>query len=467
VTLLGWKWHLNAATAELFYLLVIALQSRHGPFSASCLTCIVATLTLDYFFFPPVLTLRITHPNDGFTLATFLIIALINTRLASRAEEALQVARRHQGELQQVYEAARELLVLEPTEIVPLRTAEIFYRVFDLAAVCIFDGATTEAHTKGQSTHHLVEQTRRAYFRDEDSDDPSNDISLRRLQTAGKTIGALGLKGPADPQFIAGPLAALANAALERSRALQDASQAAAAAQAEIFRTAILDALAHEFKTPLATILTLIGGFREARAFAPQDIEMADTIESQVTRLNSLTNRLLRMARIGSEEVTPRMELTDLEASAKRIIQQAATQYSEERILFVSAGGKATVLADVELLHLAFTQLVDNALKYSPPASVVSVRISLENGWAVVRVENEAAPIPPAERDRIFERFYRGAAIRDNVSGAGLGLYVARKIAVAHGGGVDLELNSSGNKVVFYLRLPFRSDDAHDERSHN
>ena len=259
VTFLGWKSHLNAATVELFYLLIVALQSRAGSFLVSFLISVTATLALDYFFFPPVLTFRIAYPIDGFTLATFLVIAIINTQLVTRAEEALKVARRRQKELERIYEVARELLALEPTSIIPLKTVGIFRKVFGLRAACIFDGSTAEAHTDGQSAHDLTRQTRQAYFLNQESDNRLTAISLRQLRISGKITGMLGLEGLAEPEFVAGPLTVLANATLERSQALENAARAAAAAQAEVFRTAILDALAHEFKTPLATILTLIG----------------------------------------------------------------------------------------------------------------------------------------------------------------------------------------------------------------
>ena len=147
-----------------------------------------------------------------------------------------------------------------------------------------------------------------------------------------------------------------------------------------------------------------------------------------------------------------------------RIARQFSLQGSERQISLAGDHKEAAVLADRDLLHLALTQLIDNALKYSPPDSVVSVSVSVENGYVITRVQNESSSIGASERDRIFERFYRGTATRDNVSGAGLGLYVARKIAMAHGGNVGLDESSPDNSVVFYLRLPISGDDSHHVR---
>jgi two-component system sensor histidine kinase KdpD len=113
-------------------------------------------------------------------------------------------------------------------------------------------------------------------------------------------------------------------------------------------------------------------------------------------------------------------------------------------------------MADPELLRLAISQLLDNACKYSTPGSIVSLRIAREHDGIVVRVVSTGNPIPATERNRIFERFYRGIDGRRSGPGSGLGLFVARKIALALGGSIDLDDDDPGgaNGTVFRLALP-------------
>jgi two-component system, OmpR family, sensor histidine kinase KdpD len=112
------------------------------------------------------------------------------------------------------------------------------------------------------------------------------------------------------------------------------------------------------------------------------------------------------------------------------------------------------VPADRQLLDLALTQLLDNAFKYSLPASAITVSVRAEAGFVMTSVRNKGNSIPSEEQDRIFERFYRGNRVRNLVSGSGLGLYVARKIADAHGGSLDLANDEHSRDVVFCLKLP-------------
>jgi len=106
------------------------------------------------------------------------------------------------------------------------------------------------------------------------------------------------------------------------------------------------------------------------------------------------------------------------------------------------------------MLSIALIQLLENAIRYSPPASTITVRVNVDGGFAMVRLTNEGNPILPEEQNRIFDRFYRGRAARQT-SGTGLGLYVARKIVLAHGGALDLDKEHKyGRNTTFCLKLP-------------
>jgi two-component system, OmpR family, sensor histidine kinase KdpD len=224
----------------------------------------------------------------------------------------------------------------------------------------------------------------------------------------------------------------------------------------------MLDALAHEFKTPLATILAAAGGLREAGPLGPQQLQMADTVENEAARLGSLTSRLLRTARLDSEEIRPRMELIDLTSLIAPMVSRYSARLPDRRIVLTNPREVVEVLADPELLRLTLNQLIENACKYSLPDSTVTVEIERPEDSVAIKVSNSGSMIPFNERGRIFERFYRGAEAIRCTSGSGLGLYVARKIALAHGGALDLETQDRPNNgVTFCLKLPATKEATH------
>jgi signal transduction histidine kinase len=151
--------------------------------------------------------------------------------------------------------------------------------------------------------------------------------------------------------------------------------------------------------------------------------------------------------------VKPLLKSIDIVPFVERVVRRYTVQSHEYRVAVTSRGASVEVQADRQLLELALTQLLDNALKYSSPGSAIGVSIETEEDFITTSVRNEGNSIAADEQHRIFERFYRGARVRNLVSGTGLGLYVARKIAAAHGG--SLYLRDGGSRdVVFCLKLP-------------
>jgi two-component system sensor histidine kinase KdpD len=187
----------------------------------------------------------------------------------------------------------------------------------------------------------------------------------------------------------------------------------------------------------------------------PQHRELAETVESEAARLGRLTSRLIRTARLEREEVRPWIELIDVSS----VLTDTADQYtrlSANRSISVVKDCESTeVMTDPELVRLAVSQLLDNACKYSTLGSTVTLEISREHNQIAVRVVSSGNPIPPNERSKIFDRFYRGMDGLRVGAGSGVGLFVARKIALALGGGLDLD-NDPGapEATIFRLGLP-------------
>jgi two-component system, OmpR family, sensor histidine kinase KdpD len=458
LSVVGHQIHFNTTIAVLLYLLIIVSQSLAGGFALSAMVAIFAAACLDFFFLPPLMSLRITDPLNILALFVFLIIALVVTRLVSRARMEAQRASHHGSQVEQLYEVARRLLLVAPDQITGSPALKIFREVLGASAVYLFDGGTAELGMEGISSQGLAERTRQAYLLRQDINDAAHGVSVRLLRIGSVTTGAIGFEGLPHPETIPAAFSVLAAAALDRAQTFRRVSHETAAAQADVFRAAILDALAHEFKTPLATILAVVGGIRESGKLEPEQIEMADMIEFEISRLSRLTTRLLSTARLDREQLKPRLKPKDIRLVVERLVNRYTAQSPERSIVVNCRCGSVEALADRQLLDLALTQLLDNASKYSPPGSVITVSVQTEDGFITTRVENEGHPIKLEEQERIFERFYRGTQVRNLVSGTGLGLYVARKIATAHGGSLDLVKDPPRTRVVFSLKLPLSTN---------
>jgi len=458
VTAAFYPLHPDLAIAGCLYLLLVVLQSAFASFAASAIVSVIAILCLDFFFVPPLLSLEIGQPVYALGLVTFLVTALVITRLASKAREEARNAESRRKDLARLYEVASRLVSVGPDVAVQRGYLGVFREVLGLRAMCLYDGAAAALSCDGESAHDLAAETKAAYLSGRDHSYEATRIAVRCLRISGKPIGAVGFDGLNDADSTAGPLSVLAAAMIQRARAFETASEAAAAAQVEVLRSAILDAFAHQFKTPLAAILTAAGGIRETGTLASEQHEMVETIEAQAAGLGRLTTRLLRMARLDRDEIKPRMQITPVSDLVARIAQPFRSQ-DRNHILDLRCGDRsAQVLSDPDMLGLAIVQLIENAFRYSEPASTVTVAVDSDADCAVIRVTNEGSRIPPEEQPRIFDRFYRGSG-GNQAPGTGLGLYIARKIVLAHGGTLELDRDHVyGQDTTFYLKLPIAKE---------
>jgi two-component system sensor histidine kinase KdpD len=455
LTFVAFRLHLSFAAASFGALLLLVVQSLSGNFGSSVVVSVLAVGCLDYFFTEPLFSFEIDSPFDTMGLAAFLITGLVITKLVTKLRNQTEVSRLHHERLQRLYHLAQQLLAMEPDAKGGSPFLEPFCGTLGIRSVCLFDAASAEVHVAGNASDDIEKKTGDAFIQGKDYDNQAQRFSARCIRIGGRTIGAIGFEGLENADLTAGPLAALAAAHIERTHSFVHASRAAAAAQTESYRSAVLDALAHEFKTPLSTILTAAGALREVECLGPQHRELAETVESEAARLGRLTSRLIRTARLEREEVRPWIELIDVSS----VLADTADQYtklSANRSISVIKDCESTeVMADPELVWLAVSQLLDNACKYSTPGSIVTLRMSREHNQIAVRVVSSGNPIPPNERNKIFDRFYRGMDGLRVGPGSGLGLFVARKIALALGGGLDLDNDPGAPEgTIFRLGLP-------------
>jgi two-component system sensor histidine kinase KdpD len=446
----------------LLYLIVVVLESLWGGFLCAAVVSVFAPALLEYFFIPPVLQWQIDDPDDFLAFVVYLATGLIITRLASAAKSEAQAAERGRRDASMLYDAASRLLTLSPDKAAGPEALRVFCEVFGLRAACLVEEASGRLQLEGGSLHDLGTLTRSACTEGRDYTDPERQLFIRCLRAEGRVTGAAGFEGRIEYDSVAPALAALGATSLERLRSFRSASKAAADAQAEMLRSAILDAFAHEFKTPLAIILAAAGTLRETGGEdSDRHAEMTDMIEDQTMRLNQLTTRLLRIARLDREDVSPTMEPVSLTVLLGDLVAKHRAQFGRGIELRLPEAD-CRMLADSELLNLALTQLLDNACKYSAPSSPVSVEVQISGGCAEIRVSNTGTSITPEEQERIFERFYRGVETEAITPGAGLGLYVARKIVRAHGGSLDLLRDESLHEpgaatTTFRITLPLAS----------
>ncbi|MGA2436583.1 MAG: ATP-binding protein, partial [Bryobacteraceae bacterium] len=439
-------------SGSLYFLIVVMVSVIWGFWEAS-VTSLIAVNCLNYFFVPPMLTFRISDPQDWVALATFEITALTVSRLSTRVQGQARAEARQRAQVEKLYELGRRILFLDRRQTIGPQIVSLIQEIFRTESVALFDATLARLDATGSRAEDLEQLARRAYFQDSALEGADEHTWAHVLRLGSSPIGAIALRGLELDRLAMEPIASLAAIALERARSFEKESRAEAERQTEQLRTTVLDALAHAFKTPLTAIQTASSGLLDAGRLSTDDAELAALIDEQAELLNRLASKLLQMARIDAAEVRLRRE----RVSVLTLIEDVLARYREQchgRSVSVSGSAdRLEVLGDREILAAALEQFIDNAFKYSTPGSPISVTAEENLGEIIIAVHNEGQPIQAADRERLFERFYRAEESRHRASGTGLGLSIVKKAAEAHGGRTWV-VSEERTGTTFFFALP-------------
>lgn len=448
---------LNIPTGGFLYLIIVVLAAANGGFWSGTLTSVVAALCLDFFFVPPLFQFNVDDPMDWVALGTFEFTALVITLLQRQAQlKAMEASQARQGS-ERLFNAARGILFLDSTGELGHRIATLIREEFDLRGVVLFDAPASGVFVSGNGTPKTEMGARDAYLQDSDAFDPETQTWFCALRAGVRAVGGLALSGTTMPGLSAQAIASLCAITLERARSFEKETHAEAARQAEQLRSAVVEALAHQIKTPLCVIQAASSSLPALGELSETQAELVASIDQQSTKLNDLVTRLLGMGDLEKAQVEPHLTpvlLSDLVSAAIGGLEDPAQR---DRFHLSVESNEVHAWADGKLIVIAFTQLVDNAVKYSRPRSPITVKIRAASDGVSVCMQNQGVAIAPADRDRIFERFYRTAAARRGPVGTGLGLSIAKRIVDAHHGRIWVE-SGEAEGTVFSIVLPKAPD---------
>ncbi|HXN45083.1 MAG TPA: ATP-binding protein [Bryobacteraceae bacterium] len=453
VTLCAFRLHLNLSTASSLDFLIVVVVSAIWGFWEATFTSLVAYGCLDYFFTLPLFSFAVSDPQDWVALGTFEIAVLIVSRLSTRVQGQARAEARQRAQVEKLYQLSRRILFLDRSQTIGPQIVSLVQDIFKTESVALFDATAVRLDATGPRAGDLEQLARRAYFQDTVLEGPGGHTWATVLRLGSSPEGAIALSGPELSRFAVEPIASLAAIALERARSFEKEGRAEAARQTEQLRTTVLDALAHAFKTPLTAIRTASSGLLEAGRLTTDDTELAALIDDQAEHMNRLATELLQMAKIDAAEVRLRRERVPVLTLIEDVVARHREQLRGRSVRVADGAAPLEVQGDREILTAALEQFIDNAARYSTPGSPISVAAEENLGEVIIAVHNEGPPIRPADRERIFERFYRAEESRHRASGTGLGLSIAKKAAEAHGGRTWV-VSEERTGTTFFFALP-------------
>jgi two-component system sensor histidine kinase KdpD len=449
----------NAATAGFMYLLAILFIASTWGLVEAAGASLAAMFCFNFYFLPPVGTLTIADPQNWVALFTFLATSIVASQLSRRAQQRTLDAVSSQREMERLYALGRAILLAGPQEDAGREIARQLARIFELEGVALYSRRAGVMYQAGAADLSDLEgKLRQAALEAGVVTDKATRTILVAIRLGGEPIGSLAIRGTAPSDAALQSVCNLAAISLERVKIQEAFTQAEIARRSDALKSTLLDAIAHEFQTPLTAIRAAASALLEA---PPPDTEsqtdLLRVVNEESARLSRLVREAIRMARIE----TGKIQLQRSPQNVRNLVEQTLGEMNaklEGRPITVVADPELPELpVDAELIELALRQILDNAVKYSPPGSPLIFDARSNEGGVILSVTDRGPGIAEWEQSRIFEKFYRGGGARGPATGSGMGLAIAREIVQAHGGEIWVD-SKPGEGSRFSFSLPSKAE---------
>jgi two-component system sensor histidine kinase KdpD len=461
---------LQVTNIALLYLLVVLLIATTIGMGPAIMASVLAFLGFNFFFVEPLHSFRVTNPQDDLRLLTFLVVAIIGSSLAGRAREQANAAARNARELAALYDFSQKISAeVDLDRILPL-VAQTVTQLLNVPAcsVLLYDasGRLIERASAGAAESRqregLPEPQRRvdAFLR----------IGPRVLGVLRVTQRAIDEQLTHDEQSRLETIASQVGLVLERARLVEEASQGRALAESERMKATLLSSVSHDLRTPLAVIKGAVTNLLdESVAWQPEPRrELLLSVNDEADRLNRLVGNLLDMSRIESDAPLPQRTAQDIGALIEQVVERLRPQISAHPLETDLPPDLPAAQANYTQIDQVLTNLIENAARYTPAGTPISVRASAEPDSLAVEVRDHGPGIPEGMRARIFEKFVRAVGPERHASGAGLGLAICKGIIKAHGGRIWAEnAPDGGARFIFTLPLAGAQSQAKPAPPHN
>mgnify|MGYP001385408714 CR=1 FL=1 len=449
----------------MFYLLAVVVAALRLSRKPAIATAFLGVLAFDFFFIPPRLTFAVADTEYLLTFLGLFVVGVVISNLVARSKERAEVMRNREVQTASLYYLSRDLAASANIETVlkaVLRNVEEALNAqvvimlpegerldilatsdgltLDIKEQAVADWAFRNSHPAGRATDTLV----------------SADLIYLPLQTPASVLGVMGVKLESPQAYhsqenrrLLDAFATQAAMAMERLRFSRQAEQAQILQARENLERALLNSISHDLRTPLVTISGVLDSIlADDQEYDPQQQKtMISLASEEASRLNRFVSSLLDMTRLEAGVLSPRFMLCEVEEIIGCAIGAIKSRIGENRIVTNVESNLPPVSADLVLLTQALVNLLDNALKYSPPSADIGLSALLHDTWIVIEVTDCGPGVPAGEEKRIFDKFHQ-VKVPEAAEGTGLGLSIAKGIIEAHHGTISASNRPQGGLNV-------------------
>ena len=445
----------NQTTVALTMLLAILAVSAVWGMAVSVFMSVAAMIIFNYEFLPPVRTLTIADPQNWVALGAFLVTSIMGSQLSARIRREADEANSRRREIERLYKFSQKLLgegnVIQLMNAIPNYIVESF----EAGAAELFLPQKEKFYRSGFGASHLDdEKMKTAFVRDEITIELQQSVYFVPVRLGVRAIGSLGISGARLSRQTLEAVGSLVAIAIERARAVEQLSQTEAERQGERLKSALLDSITHDFRTPLTSMKAAVTSMLVTeKSVTSQSHELLSIINEECDRLNHLVEEAAEMARLEAGEIELRFVPTSVEEIIQGALAISKTSLGTREVQVRVSPNLPHVVADPVRVQDILVKLIDNANLYSEKEQPIVITAELTGDQVTTSVADRGPGIDDFEQGMIFDKFYRGKDQRYLVRGTGMGLPIAKALVNAHRGTIGVT-SQLGHGSVFSFTLP-------------
>ena len=454
----------DSTTAGMVFLVLVVWVSAQAGIRLSLYVTLLCALSFDYYFLPPVGTLRLDGIQAWVAMIAFLISCAVVGRVAERARSQARQAEERRADVERLYELSQEMMLQEDAAGLIRDLPRLIARIFALDGVVLYVRDQDQFYTSTTDLPISIQASLRALALGQH---PTQVIpgafTVRTLMIGLRPVGALGLRPALLSQEVATAVSAQVAIALTRATAVEASAHMEAAREGERLHAALIDSLTHELRTPLTAIRaaasTLVAG---EGLDEPVRRELAAIVDEESAQLDRLIGEAIEMAEIDANVVAVRPVPQHPRALLDQAVEESRKTLAGHRVVIAAEGQSNQSEADQQdnsawfdphLLGRVLHHLLENAARFTPPGGRILLGGRRVDGRLEFRVEDDGPGIDAVDLPFIFDKFYRGKKGSRKGKGTGMGLAICRAILAAHGGGIEVE-SAPGKGACFRFWVP-------------
>lgn len=464
----------GGAISAIYLIAVLMVGARWG-LGPSLAAGALGSVAYNFFYTPPYYSLHINRSEDVVSILVYLLGALFTGTLAGRLKAQVEAMRAAQRRTETLYDFARKIASATQTDDVLWAAAFHIAATLDCQSLILMpDAAGALQQVQGHPTIAELDAraegaARWAFEKNEPAGAGTATLPMAEwlfvpLATASSILGVIGVRfrdrqRGLDPETRRLLLAVedQVAVAVERTRLAGELANARVSAEGEKLRGALLNSVSHDLRTPLVTVIGAVSSLAETDGVlgAADRRELTMTALDEARRLDRYVQNLLDMTRLGHGALAPKRAAVDLREILGVVRTDLERVLARHRLVIETPRDLPPLHVDPVLIGQAIANIVENAAKYAPAGTSITIVARADGAMAEIAVTDEGPGIPEAERERVFDLFHRVAEGDSRPAGTGLGLSIVRGLVEAHGGTARAEAGPGGRGAAIVIRLPF------------